>query len=85
MARRKCKKCNGEMIYDKHGRFYYTTIFLLVGGCMMWIPFIGWLVAPICFIIALLMLFCPPHYFVKCKDCGEVVNITKEEYEEAVK
>ena len=85
MVRRTCKKCNGEVVYKKHGRFFYTTIFFLAGGCMMWIPFIGWLAAPLCFILALVMLFCPPHYFVQCKDCGEVVNITKKEYEEAVK
>ena len=85
MARRTCKKCNGEVVYKKHGRFFYTKLFLLAGGCMMWVPFIGWIVAPICFILALVMLGCPIHYYVQCKDCGEVVNITKEEYEEAVK
>ena len=51
----------------------------------MWIPFIGWLAAPLCFILALVMLACPVHYFVQCVRCGEVVNITKEEYEEVVK
>ena len=85
MARRTCKKCNGEVVYKKHGRFFYTTIFFLAGGCMMWIPFIGWLGALICFIIALLYLVCPVRYYTECKDCGEVVNITKEEYEEVVK
>ena len=85
MARRTCKKCNGEVVYKKHGRFFYTTIFSLAGGCMMWIPFIGWLAAPLCFILALVMLACPVHYFVQCVRCGEVVNITKEEYEEVVK
>ena len=85
MTRRTCKKCNGEMIYDKHGRFYYTIMFLLVGGCMMWIPFIGGLGAPICFIIALLYLVCPVRYYTECKDCGTVEIITKEEYEEVTK
>ena len=85
MKRRTCKKCNGAVVDKKHGNFTYSLAFFLAGGCMMWIPFIGWLAAPICFILALVMLFCPPHYFVKCKDCGEVVNITKEEYEEVVK
>ena len=85
MARRTCKKCGGEMIYDKHKRGYYTIMFLLGGACMMWIPFIGWLAAPLCFILAIVMLACPAHYFVQCKDCGAVVNITKKEYEEAVK
>ena len=86
MARRTCKKCNGEVVYKKHGRFYYTTIFFLAGACMLWIPLaITWISAAICFILAILMLACPAHYFVQCKDCGEVVNITKEEYEEVTK
>ena len=85
MARRTCKKCGGDVVYKKYGKFTFTLMFFLAGGCMMWIPILGWIGAAICFIIALLMLFCPPHYFVKCKDCGEVVNITKEEYEEVTK
>ena len=85
MSRRKCKKCNGDMVYTKMGKGSWSLMFLLAGGCMMWIPIIGWVAAPTCFIIALLMLACPTHYFVQCKDCGTVVNITKEEYEEAVK
>lgn len=39
--------------------------------------------APLCFILAILMLFVPTHYFVKCVRCGEVTNITKKEYKEA--
>lgn len=85
MTRRKCKKCNGDMEYCKMGRGSYSLIFLLTGGCMMWIPIIGWIGAPICFILAILMLLVPTHYFVKCVRCGEVVNITKEEYEEVMR
>ena len=50
----------------------------------MWVPFIGWIAAPICFILALVMLGCPMHYFVQCKDCGAVEIINKEEYEEVI-
>ena len=51
----------------------------------MWIPIIGWIGAPICFILAILMLLVPTHYFARCVRCGEVVNITKEEYEKIMK
>ena len=85
MARKKCKKCNGDVVYKKHGRFFYTTIFFLAGGCMMWIPILGWIGAPICFILALLALICPVCYYTECKDCGALENITKEEYEEVMK
>ena len=85
MARRKCKKCNGEVIYKKYARFTYTLVFFLAGGCMMWIPFIGWLGAPICFMLALLSLVCPVRYYTECKDCGAIEMLTKKEYEEAVK
>ena len=85
MTRRKCRKCNGDMEYCKMGRGSYTFIFLLIGGCMMWTPIIGWIGAPICFILAILMLLVPTHYFARCVRCGEVVNITKEEYEKIMK
>ena len=85
MTRRKCRKCNGDMEYCKMSRGSYTFIFLLIGGCMMWIPIIGWIGAPICFILAILMLLVPTHYFARCVRCGEVVNITKEEYEKIMK
>lgn len=83
--RRRCKKCNGDVEYCKMGRGSYSFIFFLIGGCMMWIPIIGWIGAPICFILAILMLLVPTHYFVRCVRCGEVTNITKEEYEEVTK
>lgn len=83
--RRRCKKCNGDVEYCKMARGSYSFIFFLIGGCMMWIPIIGWIGAPICFILAILMLLVPTHYFVKCVRCGEVVNITKEEYEEVMR
>ena len=82
--RRRCKKCNGDVEYCKMGRGSYSFIFFLIGGCMMWIPIIGWIGAPICFILAILMLLVPTHYFVRCVRCGEVTNITKEEYEEVM-
>ena len=85
MTRRRCKKCNGDMEYCKMGRGSYSFIFFIIGGCMMWIPIIGWIGAPLCFILAILMLFMPTHYFAKCVRCGEVVNITKEEYEKVMK
>jgi hypothetical protein len=31
------------------------------------------------------MLFMPTHYFVRCVRCGDVENITKEEYEEVMR
>nr|DAU12475.1 MAG TPA: zinc-ribbon family protein [Caudoviricetes sp.] len=83
--RRRCKKCNGDVEYCKMGRGSYSFIFFLIGGCMMWIPIIGWIGAPICFILAILMLLVPTHYFVRCVRCGEVTNITKEEYEEVMR
>ena len=51
----------------------------------MWIPVIGWIGAPICFIFAFLALLLPTTYTATCKDCKTVVAITKEEYEEVMK
>ena len=85
MARKKCKKCNGDVVYKKYRRFTYTLAYFFAGGCMMWIPILGWIGAPICFILALLALICPVCYYTECKDCGALENITKEEYEEVMK
>ena len=85
MARKKCKKCNGDVVYKKYGRFTYTLAYFFAGGCMMWIPILGWIGAPICFIIALLYLVCPVRYYTVCKDCGAIEMLTKEEYEEVIK
>ena len=85
MARKKCRKCNGDVVYKKYGRFTYTLAYFFAGGCMMWIPILGWIGAPICFILALLALICPVRYYTECKDCDALEYITKEEYEEVMK
>ena len=85
MARKKCKKCNGDVVYKKYGRFTYTLAYFFAGGCMMWIPILGWIGAPLCFLLALVMLVAPTQYFARCPRCGEVVTITKKEYEEVTK
>ena len=85
MARRTCKKCGGDVVYKKYGKFTFTLMFFLAGGCMMWIPILGWIGAAICFILALVMLFCPTMYIAQCKDCGAVENIDEEQYEEVTK
>ena len=86
MLRRRCKKCGCDVKYCKTGRGSYSSIFLIIGGCMLWIPLvITWLIAAICFILAPIMLLIPPHYFVQCKYCRAVENITKEEYKEVMK
>ena len=41
MTRRKCRKCNGDVEYCKMGRGSLSLVFLLAGGCMMWIPILG--------------------------------------------
>mgnify|MGYP004614988109 FL=1 len=85
MTRRKCKKCNGDMEYCKMGKGSYTPIFILTGVFMMCIPILGWIGALICFILAILMLFVPTHYFAKCIRCGNFVRITKEEYKKVTR
>ena len=85
MSRRKCKKCNSDVVYTKMGKGSWSLMFLLAGGCMMWIPILGWIGAPLCFLLALVMLVAPTQYFATCPRCGEVVTITKKEYEEVTK
>ena len=85
MKRLTCKKCNGDMVYNKTSRGTRFICLLATAGIMMWIPVIGWIGAPICFIFAFLSLLLPTTYTATCKDCKTVVAITKEQYEEVMK
>ena len=51
------------------------------GGCMIWVPVIGWIAAPILFLIALIMMFAKGK-FMKCNECKHVFNVEKATYKE---
>lgn len=85
MKRLTCKKCNGDMVYNKTSRGTRFICLLATSGIMMWIPVIGWIGAPIFFILAFLSLLGGTTYTATCKDCKTVVALTKEQYEEVMK
>ena len=83
MSKRKmCKKCNGNMEYIKSTPG--ARVFGCILGCSfsLWIPILGWILAPIFLIAALFAWRGGTKYRAKCKDCGFEIVITKEHYEE---
>ena len=85
MKRLTCKKCNGDMVYNKTSRGTRFIVLFAMAGISMWIPIIGWVAAPILLICAFLSLLGGTTYTATCKDCKTVVVLTKEEYEEVMK
>lgn len=83
--RKTCKKCGGKVIYKKFSKFIYSFGYLMMCGLCMWIPIFGWILAPIFFLASIILLFFPRMYVGTCKDCGEVVFLTKKEYERMMK
>ncbi|WP_370225243.1 hypothetical protein [Cytobacillus sp.] len=80
-----CKKCGSNRIT----RVPVILILFLSGSCFLWIPIIGWIAAPILFLLALLMAFLPSgKRIVKCEDCKHsfpVDNKVYKEFKEAIK
>ena len=83
MSKRKmCRKCNGNMEYRKSTPGMRCFTLFCMAGISMWIPVLGWILAPILLIAAVFGLFGGTKYRAKCNDCGFEIVITKEHYEE---
>jgi len=63
------------------------SITFIVGGSLcLWIPFLGWFLSPICFIIAILLFLFWVYslinvtYVFKCRKCDTEYNMSKKEF-----
>ena len=58
----------------------------LAGGCLLWIPIIGWIGAPIAFILGTIFLVIGiiavivGGAVIQCSHCNSTYNLTKSEY-----
>ena len=83
MSKRKmCRKCNGNMEYRKSTPVGRVFCCIVCCSISLWIPILGWILAPIFAITALFAWMGGTKYSAKCKDCGHEIVITKQHYEE---
>ena len=68
-----CNKCGGNKVDPAHAG---TTSFL-TGSCLLWIPVIGWILAPFFFLYGVLS-GATKNVMYKCKDCKHHFNVDKE-------
>ncbi|WP_077623800.1 hypothetical protein [Sediminibacillus massiliensis] len=74
-----CPKC-GE---NKVSMMPIALIIFLSGGCFVWIPILGWIVAPILFLIAIIMWVIPTgKVFMRCESCKHGFSVPKSEYKQ---
>lgn len=67
----KCPNC-GSLAVQRTGMFGLGIILFLVTGCLMWIPIIGWIGAPITLIGSIGCIIMAPfnkNVGCKCKSC----------------
>ncbi|WP_411955111.1 hypothetical protein ACKXGF_04945 [Alkalibacillus sp. S2W] len=74
-----CNKCGS----NKVDRLPLALTFLVIGACIVWIPVLGWFLAPILFLIALIIpIMFYKKVFMKCKDCKHIFDVKKDVYKE---
>ena len=84
----KCPKCNSEATMSTIASTLIGLgiILLLAGGCLIWIPILGWICAPISIILGLVFIVVGLVYIpiggatINCKSCNSKFKLTKAEY-----
>lgn len=71
-----CKKCGS----NKVNKVPLGLQLFATAGCLMWIPIIGWVLAPIVFLISLLTPF--GKIVFKCEECKHQFPVDKETYKQ---
>lgn len=83
-----CPKCGQQATVTSASSTFYTVgiASLLTGGCLLWIPVLGWISAPIAFILGIIFIVLGiissfiAGAVVECKNCKTKYSLTKEEY-----
>ena len=83
-----CPKCGQQATVTSASSTFYTVgiASLLTGGCLLWIPILGWIAAPIAFIISIVSIVLgiissfTSGAIVECEYCKTKYTLTKEEY-----
>ena len=72
-----CNKCGSEKLRG----FSLATIFFLGFLISIWIPILGWMLAPILLIGGFVALFIPKR-FIRCQECKNMMTVNKSTYKE---
>ena len=83
-----CPKCGKQAKITSASSTCYTigVASLLAGGCLLWIPVLGWICAPLAFLIGIVFIVLgiisslTAGAIVECENCKTKYTLTKEEY-----
>jgi hypothetical protein len=83
-----CPKCGKQAKITSASSTCYTigVASLLAGGCLLWIPVLGWICAPLAFLIGIVFIVLgiisslTAGAIVECENCKTEYTLTKEEY-----
>lgn len=83
-----CPKCGKQAKITSVSSTCYTigVASLLAGGCLLWIPVLGWICAPLAFLIGIVFIVLgiisslTAGAIVECENCKTKYTLTKEEY-----
>ena len=83
-----CPKCGKQAKITSVSSTCYTigVASLLAGGCLLWIPVLGWICAPLAFLIGIVFIVLgiisslTAGVIVECENCKTKYTLTKEEY-----
>jgi len=83
-----CPKC-GSANTHKIGPGVLGFASLFAGGCLLWIPVVGWVLAPLCFILAVFFwlsaLIPSGRISFQCRACKRWFTVRKGELATSVK
>lgn len=81
-----CKKCKGNNIIPTAAAVTFGVMFLLTAGLAIWIPILGWVVAPIAFILGIISfvvaMIPTGKQAIKCMDCHTPMWVDKKLYKQ---
>lgn len=73
----RCTKCDSNKVQVVPMK----VALFLTGGCLIWVPVIGWIAAPIAWIVMFVLMFTKGHLF-RCAECKHAWNVDKGTYKE---
>ncbi|SFI95286.1 hypothetical protein SAMN02910355_0285 [Terrisporobacter glycolicus] len=83
-----CPKCGRQATVGtaSSGFVGMGIVTLLAGGCLIWIPVLGWVCAPVAFLLGFIFIILGiiaaiiGGATIECKHCNSKYKLTKEEY-----
>lgn len=83
-----CPKCGQQASIKSASSIFFSAgaILWLAGGCLLWIPVLGWICAPLAFLIGIVFIVLgiisslTAGAIVECENCKTKYTLTKEEY-----